>query len=74
MITLTTAEAAALVDVQPMTVHSWVRRGYLQPVREGAKPLRFREQDVIDCHVERMPKRWHEQVDTLAERWRLASV
>lgn len=71
---VTTEQAAALVGVEPATVRSWVVRGHLTPLRRGARPLRFREQDVIRCHAERMPDHWHQGVGRLAEAWALAST
>lgn len=73
MIVMTTAEAAQHVGVSPVTVRHWVLRGYLTPVRPGAKPLLFREQEVLDCHAERMPQAWRDRVDRLAEQWDVAS-
>ena len=70
---VTTEEAATLVGVTPATIRQWVARGHLRPLRAGASPLRFREQEVIDCHAERTSKRWRTEVDRLAEAWRLAN-
>jgi len=64
---LTMIEAAELVDVSPFTIRGWVARGYLHPVRPNAKPLLFREADVVTCHLERQSKTWHARLDTL---WR----
>lgn len=43
---LTTDEAALVAGVSPEVVRKWVQRGQLEPVRPGARPLRFREADV----------------------------
>lgn len=63
--TLTTQEAAALVGVSPHTIERWVDRGYLSPVRLGAKPSLFLERDVVECRFERMPETEHRALDTL---------
>jgi excisionase family DNA binding protein len=64
--TLTTAEAAERVGVAPATVRWWVARGYLAPIRAGAKPLRFREEDVWRCARDRMRA---SEVERLDELW-----
>ena len=64
---LTMTEAAELVNVSPFTIRGWVARGYLSPVRPNAKPVLFREADVVTCHLERQSKSWHARLDTL---WR----
>ena len=65
--TLTMIEAAELVDVSPFTIRQWVARGYLHPVRVNAKPVRFREDDVVTCHLARQSKARHARLDTI---WR----
>lgn len=67
--TLTTQEAAELLGVNPFTIRQWVRREYLKPVRMGANPLRFREEDVVECHYARQPKTRRDALDALAEAW-----
>jgi excisionase family DNA binding protein len=64
-VTLTIEEAAALVGVSPHAVRRWVDRGYLAPVRANAKPVRFHEQDVVECAYERIPQTKHDALDTL---------
>jgi len=62
---LTIEDAANLLEISPFTVKSWVERGQLRPVRPGAKPLLFRERDVLECHRARMTKALHARLDTL---------
>ena len=68
---VTMIEAAELVGVSPFTIRGWVARGYLSPVRANAKPVLFREADVVTCHLERQPATWHARLDTL---WRDACL
>lgn len=65
MITLPMAEAAAQCGVSESTIRSWVLRGYLEPVRRGAKPLRFDEQALAQCAADRMSKAEHARLDAL---------
>lgn len=67
--TLTTTEVADLLGVREGTVRLWVLRGHLEPVRRGAKPLRFLRRDVIDFDYERRDDQEHDRLDTLARGW-----
>jgi len=62
---LTIPEAADLLGISPFTVKSWLVRGHLRPIREDAKPLLFREVDVLECHRARMSAAMHVRLDTL---------
>jgi hypothetical protein len=62
---LTILEAADLLGISPFTVKSWYVRGQLRPVREEAKPLLFREVDVLECRRARMTQAHHDRLDTL---------
>ena len=53
--TVTTAEAADILDTSEANVRQLVHRGRLRPVRPGAKPLRFMEAHVLDVRWERRP-------------------
>jgi hypothetical protein len=63
--TLTFPEAAGLLGISPFTVKSWYVRDQLRPIREGAKPLLFREVDVLECHRARMSAAMHARLDAL---------
>ena len=56
--TLTTDEAAEIAGVNPATIRTWVMRGWLEPVRRGAKPLRFHYDAVARCQREHRPATW----------------
>lgn len=51
-IEVTAAEAAAEVGVQVGTVYSWVRRGYLAPVRRRGRYKMFHLADVFRAERE----------------------
>lgn len=67
--TVTTQEAADLLNVAPNTIRSWVMRGKLSPVRRGAKPLRFHERDVIEAQYQQLTPTERERLDALAARF-----
>ncbi len=71
--TLTTEDLCREFGVVPSAVRMWVARGWIEPVRRGAKPLRFREDDVAVFRRERMPAHERERLRRLAEAWRLTS-
>lgn len=66
---LTTAEAARRVGVEPATVRQWQKRGHLAPVREGAKPSLFREEDLISCHEARLSEARKQELNALADQF-----
>lgn len=67
--TVTTDEAAEIAGISPATVRSWVMRGWLEPVRRGAKPLRFRYEDVARAQAEHRPETWRRRHAEAAKRW-----
>ena len=67
--TVTTEEAAHIAGVSPVTIRQWVVRGKLEPVRRGAKPLRFHADDVARVRRESRPKTWEQRHAEMVERW-----
>lgn len=67
--TLTTDEAAETAGVEPATIRQWVVRGWLEPVRRGAKPLRFHYDDVARVQREHRPETWRKKHAEAARRW-----
>ena len=55
---VTTDEAAELAGVSPVTIRQWVLRGDLEPLRRGAKPLRFHYDEVARVQREKRPATW----------------
>lgn len=67
--TLTTDEAAQVAGVDPAVLRKWVLRGDLEPVRRGARPLRFHYDDVARVQREKRPKAWQARHAEAANRW-----
>lgn len=67
--TVTTDEAAELAGVDPSVIRKWVMRGDLEPVRRGARPLRFDYEDVARVQREKRPKAWQRRHEEAATRW-----
>lgn len=67
--TVTTEEAATLAGVDPAVLRKWVLRGDLEPVRRGAKPLRFHYDDVARVQREKRSKAWRARHVEAVERW-----
>lgn len=67
--TVTTEEAANFAGVSPATIRSWVMRGWLEPVRRGAKPLRFDYDEVARVQHEHRSEAWHRRHAEARERW-----
>jgi len=57
-VTVTTEEAAEYAGISPATLRGWVLKGWLEPVRRGAKPLRFDYDDVARVQRERRSGAW----------------
>lgn len=69
MVTVTTDEAAQLAGVSPATIRQWVVRGDLEPVRRGAKPLRFHYDDVARVQRDKRPGTWRRRHAEARETW-----
>lgn len=67
--TLTTDEAAEIAGVDSSLIRKWVMRGDLEPVRRGAKPLRFRYEDVARVQRDKRSKAWQQRHDAARDRW-----
>jgi predicted site-specific integrase-resolvase len=67
--TVTTNEAAAIAGVDPVTIRQWVLRGDLEPVRRGAKPLRFHYDDVARVQRDKRSAAWSRRHASARERW-----
>jgi excisionase family DNA binding protein len=69
LLTVTTHEAATIAGVSTATIRQWVVRGDLEPVRRGAKPLRFHYDDVARVQREKRPTTWRMRHAEAVERW-----
>jgi len=69
--TLTVDEAARLAGVSTWTIHKWVQRGYLRPVRITlAGSMRFLEDELVECIEARRSGRQAARLDDMTRRWR----
>lgn len=71
--TVTTEEAAEIAGVKPVTIRQWVLRGDLEPVRRGARPLRFHYADVARVQRDKRPSTWAARHARAREAW-LSSI
>lgn len=67
--TVTTDEAAELAGIDPSVLRKWVLRGDLEPVRRGAKPLRFNYDDVCRVQREKRAKGWLSRHEAARNAW-----
>lgn len=67
--TITTDEAAEIAGVDPSVIRKWVLRGDLEPVRRGAKPLRFHYEDVARVQASKRSQGWLRRHAEAAKRW-----
>ena len=56
--TVTTEEAAEAAGVSTAQIRKWVMLGWLVPVRRGARPMRFRYDEVARCQRQHRTKAW----------------
>ncbi|MCY7286948.1 MAG: helix-turn-helix domain-containing protein [Cryobacterium sp.] len=67
--TVTTDEAATTAGVDPAVIRKWVMRGDLNPVRRGAKPLRFHYDDVAKVQASKRSKAWRATHQAAHAQW-----
>lgn len=67
--TVTTDEAAEIAGVDPAVIRKWVMRGDLEPVRRGARPLRFEYDDIARVQAEKRSKGWRSRHETAVLEW-----
>lgn len=67
--TVTTDEAAEIAGVSPVTIRGWVLQGLLEPVRRGAKPLRFHYEDVARVQRDKRSAAWCKRHAEAASAW-----
>lgn len=66
---VTTDEAAEIAGVSPATIRQWVVRGDLEPIRRGAKPLRFDYDEVARVQRDKRPGTWRRRHAEARETW-----
>lgn len=66
---VTTDEAANIAGVSPATIRQWVVRGDLEPIRRGAKPLRFDYDDVARVQRDKRPATWRRRHAEARDAW-----
>lgn len=67
--TVTTDEAAEIAGVDPSVIRKWVMRGDLEPVRRGARPLRFDYDEVARVQADKRSKGWRARHATAVAEW-----
>jgi DNA-binding transcriptional MerR regulator len=70
-VTVTTEEAANLAGITPATLRGWVLKGWLEPVRRGAKPLRFHYYDLARVQREHRSRAWQRRHAQAVETWEM---
>lgn len=66
---LTIDDVAEQVAVSTATVRSWVRRGYLEPLNRGERPLTFDSAAVWQCVIQRRSPAEQRRLEALAQQW-----
>lgn len=75
--TVTTAEAAEILQTSEANVWKLVAREKLTPIRPGAKPLEFDEDQVLDLRYQRRTSTDRAQLRAAAEKfcaWQALSI
>lgn len=67
-VTITTTEVADILGVSTTRVRRMVMDGKLHPLVPGARPLTFREADVVEYELAHRKNRNH--ISRLAKQWR----
>lgn len=67
---LTTEQVAAELGVSVRRVQQLAAEGRIEPCRRGAKPLRFRLDDVIEYQHQKLREGERDTLDALRARWR----
>lgn len=67
--TVTTDEAATIAGVSVAQIRKWVLAGDLEPVRRGARPLRFHYEDVARVQREKRTKAWERRHAQAVAAW-----
>lgn len=67
--TVTIDEAADLAGVSVALLRKWVLAGDLEPVRRGARPLRFHYDEVARVQCDKRTKAWRERHARAVEAW-----
>lgn len=67
--TVTIDEAAETAGVSIAQVRKWVLSGDLEPVRRGARPLRFQYDDVARVQRDKRTKAWQRRHAVAVATW-----
>lgn len=67
--TVTIDEAADLAGVSVAQLRKWVLAGSIEPVRRGARPLRFHYDEVARCQADKRTKAWQRRHSQAASAW-----
>ena len=65
---ITAAEAAEAYPVTSATVRQWVRRGHIQPVRRGERPMKFEAAELFRAWREVTDRKTQQSIRGRAER------
>lgn len=68
MIPIPTAEVAEILGLSTAAVWKMVARGTLKPIRPGAKPLMFDEDEILEFRYRRRPEAQRELIRRAADQ------